>query len=351
MYLSAEKRRPRARRAASTEASATVSPAVDGTPDSQLTTGIDTTSTNAALDLEIMADALLNNANDTFPNHVDARDFTLKKAQLATTKPYLMHEMLAAAGLYRFSKDSSRRELMTRALYHQSEALRLIQSSHLSSAATDDSLALLFFTSLAALCGLAEPALCDTHDESFDPIEKILHAFQLSRGIATLVMPCWSDLRQTWAWPAIESQIEAGSDITPQPQSIPGYSYLRCLAFGLESEKSRQACLKALEFTLGAISLMKQRKDASMSRRLVTSWPIETGPAFHELLAERRPVSLVVISYYAVLLKIGTGLWWIGHLPEAIIKHVAVTLGEEWADFISWPKSIISDDTGGSATP
>lgn len=298
-----------------------------------------------------MADALLNNANDMCPDHVDAREFTLRRAHLAATKPYLMHEMLAFTGLYLFYKDSSRRELMARALHHQSEALRLIQSVDLSSATADDNLALLFFASTAALCGLAEPALCDTHDETFDPIGKILHAFQLSRGITTLVMPCWSDLRQTWAWPIIESQIEAGSDLTAQPQSIPGYTYIRCLAFGLESEEDRQACLQALDFTLGSISLLQQRKDMGMSWRLVTSWPIETGATFHELLTERRPVALVIISYYAVLLKMGTGIWWVGQLPEAIIRRVVVTLGKEWADFISWPKLIILGDIGDLATP
>lgn len=294
-----------------------------------------------------MADAFLNETNATFSNHVDTQDFMFKMAQLATTKAYLMHEMLAVSGLHRFSKDEARRELMTRALYHQSEALRLVQSQ-LESVSKDDCLALLFFTSHAALCGLAEPAFCDIHDESFDPIGKSLHAFQLSRGITTLIMPHWPVLRQTWAWPVIASQIEAGSDLTPQPQSIPGYTHLRCLAFGLERETDRKACFKAIDFTIGAVSLIQQRNDVSMSRRLVTSWPMETGTTFHELLSERRPVSLVIIAYYAVLLKTGAGLWWVGRLPEALIEQVMQSLGEEWADFISWPISVIQ---GNASTP
>lgn len=320
-----------------------VSPVTQGTPDSQLATEIQTQTSNTALDLELMADALLNNVNDTFPDHVDTREFTFKKAQLATTRPYLMHEMLAVSGLHRFSKDTSRREIMTRALYHQSEALRLIQSQ-LGSVSLEEDLAMLFFTSYTAVCGLAEPAFCDIHDELFDPVEKILHAFQLSRGITALVVPRWSNLRQMWAWPAIASQIEAGNDLTPQPKSVPGYTHLRCLAFGLECETDRQACFKALDFTLGAISLVQQREDVSMSRRLVTSWPIETGATFHGLLNERRPVSLVIIAYYAALLKLGVGLWWVGKMPEALVKRVIASLGEEWADFITWPKSVILGD-------
>jgi len=296
-----------------------------------------------------MLDAFWNDTDNLLPDHVDARDFMFKMAQLATTKAYLMHEVLAVAGLRRFSKDQTRRELTTRALYHQSEALRLVQFQ-LESVSEDDCLALLFFTSYAALCGLAEPAFCDIHDESFDPIGKALHAFQLSRGVTTLIMPHWSVLRQTWAWPAVASQMEAGSDLNPQPQSIPGYTHLRCLAFGLERETDRQACLKALEITLGAISLIQRREDVSMSRRLVSSWPMETGTTYHDLLAERRPVSLVIIAYYAVLLKIGAGLWWVGRLPEALIEQVVTLLGAEWADFISWPRSVIQGDASTTAT-
>ena len=294
-----------------------------------------------------MADALLANMDNTFPDHVDTQEFMFKQARLAATKPYLMHEMLAFAGLHRFSKDKARRELMTRALYHQSEALRLIQFQ-LESGSEDDCLALLFFTSYAALCGLAESAFCDTHDETFDPIERLLHAFQLSRGTTTVVMPQVSLLRQTWAWPFIESQIAAGSDLTPRPQSIPGYTHLRCLALGLERETDRQACLKALDITLGAISLIQQREDVSMSRRLITAWPMEISPTFLGLLSERRPVALVIIAYYAVLLKTGSGLWWVGRLPEALIEQVVASLGDEWADFISWPKSVVQGDASAS---
>ena len=295
-----------------------------------------------------MADAFLNATDVQLPQCADTRDFMFNMAQLATTKAYLMHEMMAVSGLRLFSKAQARRELMTRALHHQSQALRLVQHQ-LESFSEDSCLALLFFTSYAALCGLAEPAFCDIHDESFDPIGKCLHAFQLSGGITTLIRPHWPFLRQTWAWPAITSQIEAGSDLTPQPQSIPGYTHLRCLAFGLERETDRQACLKALDFTLGAISLIQQRNDVSMSRRLVTSWPIETGTTFHGLMCERRPVSLVIIAYYAVLLKTGAGVWWVGGLPDALIEQVTTSLGEEWAEFVSWPRSVIQGDINTTA--
>lgn len=304
---------------------------------------------NTVLDLEFMTEALLCET-DMFPNILDSHDFMRNQAQLATSKPYLMHEMLAVAGLRLYARTRERRELMGRALFHQSEALRLVQPV-LESATEEHTLALLFFASYAALCGLAEPAFFDDPDDRSDPLEKMLHAFQLSRGIRALVSPHWSSLPQTWAWPVIQSQIEAGNDLVPQMDSVPGYAYVRCLVLGLEAETDRQACTKALEFTLGSISLLQQREDTSMCRRLVTSWAIETGSDFHTLLSERRPVSLVILAYYAVMLKIGFGLWWVGKWPEVLIRHIDATLPRGWAEFLEWPKSIVLNTAPGSASP
>jgi hypothetical protein len=73
-----------------------------------------------------MAEALLNEAEHDLSDGLTARDYARNLAQLAVTKPCLMHEMLAFHGLHLFAKDGSRRELITRALFHQSEALRLV---------------------------------------------------------------------------------------------------------------------------------------------------------------------------------------------------------------------------------
>jgi len=301
--------------------------------------------------MELMAEALLNEAEHFPCDQLTARDYSRNLAKLAIATPYLMHELLAVHGLRLFAHDTTRRDLMTRALFHQSEALRLVQP-HLIATTRGDSLALFLFTTYAAVCGLAEPALCGIHNDSLDPLEKMLRDFQLSRGIVLLVEPIWSELPHTWVWPVIRSQIEAGSDLVPRAQDVPNYTYLRCLAFGSESGPSRKACLKALEFTLNSISLVQQRRDDCMSRRLVTSWPIETGTEFHALLTERRPVSLVILAYYAVLLKLGTGLWWIGKWPEALLDHISAILSEEWAEFLKWPKMIVLDSaTEATTTP
>jgi len=296
----------------------------------------------STLDLELMATLCLGDLSDVFPPNVNGPDLSRKIMRLAITTPFLMHQMLALSAFRIFADDTNRKELMTRASYHQNEALILVKP-YLGSATEEHSLALLFFSSLAAVSSLAEPALSidETQAEDFDPIEITRHAFQLSRGIMTVVAPFWSYIRQTWAWPAIQGEIEAGNDVTPQPKGTPAYVYLRSLAFGLDSAEARQACLDAGTQILESISLMQQREDASMSRRIVTAWPAVTGAVFHSLLAERRPVALVVLAHYAAALRLGTGLWWIGRWPIVLFSHIEKVLGTEWTDFLEWPKSII----------
>jgi hypothetical protein len=94
------------------------------------------------------------------------------------------------------------------------------------------------------------------------------------------------------------------------------------------------------------LSLVQQCEDVSLSRRLVTSWPIEVDAEFHLLLANRKPVSLVILAHYAALLSLGTGLWWVGRWPVLLLEHISSALGEDWAEFLAWPRNIVFNGSG-----
>lgn len=292
-----------------------------------------------------MANVFTGGLVDVFPSDGTCSSLLQEFVKLALATPYLLHEVLAMSALRLFAVNAARQELILRASYHQAEALRLVQP-HVEAVTQDQSLPLLFFSSFVAISGIAEAAL-DAHvhcdDETFDPIAKTTHSFQLSRGTMALVTPHWAHIRGTWAWNIISSQIEASSGLTAMPTQIPAYTAVRSLAFGVEPDTSRKACLRAVDLTFDALSLVSQREDAAVSMRVVSAWPIEVGDDFHLLLAERRPVSLVILAYYAALLRLGTGLWWVGRWPGLLLEHIVSTLGEEWEEFLAWPRSVVLD--------
>lgn len=297
------------------------------------------------LDLELMSNVMMGGLLDVLPAMQDSSGLLSNFIQLALATPYLLHELLAVSALHLYAEHGSREELVLRASYHQKEALSLVQPD-ITSIPEERALPLLFFSSFAAVSALAEAAFDPRRHHDFDPIAKTTHAFQLSRGIMAMLTPHWSYIRKTWAGPVIRSEIEAGSDLTPSPQDIPTYTILRSLAFGVEPNHKRKACLEAVDITLSSLSLLQQSDDASLSRRLATAWPIECDAAFHSLLAESKPVSLIILAHYAALLKLGTGLWWTGSLPGMLLGSIDHVLGEEWAEFLDWPKSIVLDDRG-----
>lgn len=299
-----------------------------------------------ALDLELMANVFMGGLVDVFPSDETSSSLLHCVIKLAFETPYLLHEVLACSALRLFAEHTSRRDLLTRASYHQNEALALVQP-RISSTTDEECLPLLFFSSMAAICGLADAAL-DSHktsDSNFDPISATTHTFQLNRGIMAVITPHWQYIRQSWAWPLVKRQIDAGADLKPMPGTIPTYAILRSLAFGLEPDQARRACIAAVEVTLGSISLVRQRDDVSMSQRLATSWSVELDAGFHELLAKRNTVSLVVLAHYAALLSLGTGLWWVGRWPTLLLEQIENVLGEEWAEFLAWPRDVIFRDS------
>ena len=287
-----------------------------------------------------MANAMMGDTLGNVSLGQDCPNFTRNFVQLALATPYLLHEMLAVCALRLFAAHSTREELIMRASYHQNEALALVRPD-ITSVPEERALPLLFFSSLAALCAFAEAAFDPHKHDDLDPIAQVIHVFRLGRGIMAVVAPHWSYIHGTWAGPIIRSDIEAGSHLTPSPQSIPTYTMLRSLAFGVEPPATRQACLKAVDVTLCSLSLVRQSEDASLSRRLATAWPIECDPAFHSILAERKPVSLIILAHYAALLRLGSGLWWAGNMPYLLLESIDSTLGEEWEEFLAWPKSVI----------
>lgn len=296
-----------------------------------------------------MANVFMGGLVDILPPYGTTSSLLHEFVKLAIATPYLLHEMLAISALRLYSEHHSRLELLVRASFHQAEALRLVQP-HVEAVTQDHALPLLFFSSFVAISGIAEAALDirAESDHASNPIGTTTHSFQLSRGTMALVTPHWSYIRQTWAWSIISSQIESGSDLTALPRQMSAYTSIRSLAFGVEPDTARKACLLAVDLTFNCLSLVSQREDAAVSTRLVSAWPIEVGDDFHSLLAERRPVSLVILAYYAALLRLGTGLWWVGRWPTLLLEHIVSTLGGDWDEFLAWPKSVVlgSDSPG-----
>jgi hypothetical protein len=173
-----------------------------------------------------------------------------------------------------------------------------------------------------------------------DPIDDILNSFLMTRGIKTILLRKW--------------QLEGAPDPDPGPElddcdplkqdlvaKYPPYSVIRSLITKhCPSEADRHVCLDATRKVFSFTAILEEEPDAHQDARLVQVWPIEIERRFIDMLTERRPIALLILGYYSALMKLRSHTMWPFHRwPEIILRRVNEFLGQQWAQYLEWPKA------------
>jgi hypothetical protein len=299
------------------------------------------------LDLEVYHHLVYHYSASVIPEAKLRSDAFQRLLEHSLSCDFLMHSFMALSALHLYSRNTSRSEVFDRACYLQGIAIQHVQPV-IANLRQEDSMAALLFSSNTSAFGLAEYMLNPHHDDT-DPIDKIIECFQLSRGIKIVVSPYWPYLTKTWLKTlfrtnpedaAHENQIRAtlGSE-------YPTYSMVRSLAFGQEDAERRKCCLETIEGVFTSIgALSKHPEDYPTSGYLVNQWIVTLPPVFKDMLVERRPIALIILAYWAVLSSINPRPWHLRGLAEVLIARIETILGDEWAEFLRWPKDRVMEN-------
>jgi hypothetical protein len=68
---------------------------------------------------------------------------------------------------------------------------------------------------------------------------------------------------------------------------------------------------------------------------------IVVGPAYTELLVQRKPEALVILGDFAVILHKLRACWTVGDAGKLLLVVVEAHLKEQWLVTLSWPKSLL----------
>ncbi|KAI4763667.1 hypothetical protein E4T52_04370 [Aureobasidium sp. EXF-3400] len=290
------------------------------------------------LDLELYHHFVYHYSASLVPDPELRAEIFEKVLEHSLSYDFLIHNFMALSALHMYSKDRFRSELFDRACYLQGVAIQLVQPV-IANLRQRDSIAALMFSSHTSAFGLAEYMLNPHHDDT-DPIDKIVECFQLSRGIKLVVSPHWPYLSQTWLNRLFRSGSGNEDRIRATLASIfPTYSMVRSLAFGQEDADRRKCCLETIEdiFTFIGAS-MHHPQDYPTSAHLIDQWAVKLPPVFKDMLVERKPIALIILAYWAVLTSINPRPWHLRGLAEVLIARIQDILGEEWAEFLRWPR-------------
>lgn len=91
------------------------------------------------------------------------------------------------------------------------------------------------------------------------------------------------------------------------------------------------------------MNLRESGVDPIMKLRIIT-WFTFVPRRFIEIAQEKRPRCLIILSYYAMFLKLAVAVWWIAGIGQRTLVDITAHLGIDWVDLLRIPLGAISFD-------
>jgi hypothetical protein len=256
-----------------------------------------------------------------------------------------------------YDRQPARTDLLSRASRHQHHALALV-CPHLSNLDQHNVHAVLRFAFLVSIVALGQPLYQPNAQSQHgqDPIDDILHSFNMVRGIKFVTERKWQLAGETTAFCA--GRGPRLDDEDPFHQSLaskyPPYRALRALVAKTcaldddSNDADRLASLDALRKVFSFTALIESQPNLHPHARLMQVWPLELDARFMAMLSARRPVALLILGCYTALLKLRAGgAWPFGAWPGLVLRRIREVLGREWEGGLRWAVGRVMGDGAG----
>lgn len=291
-------------------------------------------------DLELMHHYCLESYKSISQDDAFAQPFQKEVPKIALSHPFLMHGVLALSALHLayLNKNGDRvNEYDELAAGHQTLALALFRKE-LDNITPSNSAALFVFSSIATVLAFASPQISGMH--SLSPIDEMLQISTLCRGIAEILQTSrgWlENSSDSWVTDMLSSRKRSSKMQSPpadiEAKLAPVYKLNADLTrTGLNIQEA-----VACEEAISELSHVFQRLNSGYQDLSVFRWPIVIKPVLFSLLRDRRPLALVVLAHFCILLHKVSDRWWLESWPRLLLQSIHDRLDVSWREHIQWP--------------
>ncbi|KAI9035036.1 Zn(II)2Cys6 transcription factor domain-containing protein [Aspergillus affinis] len=265
--------------------------------------------------------------------HENVSDMDISLSEMmkhSLTAPYLINELLALAALHLSTICAQRRDFYRHhAIQLQTHALRIFHEMN-SEVNSETVVPLFLFTSFLGL-----HMLCDTlinRGGNFDEfLDNFVHYLRVHRGSRTVIGAHWDLLAETPLWPILQDQTSRLNQQTSLDLDC-NRLFKLIRTSGLDPSTSHN-----YEETIETLRLAKAPSKNGATSLGIFTWPVVVPSAYIDLLAERKPEALVILSHYAILLHSRRDTWMFSDAGQFMIQSINQQLGPEWADWLTGP--------------
>ncbi|KAF2271972.1 uncharacterized protein EI97DRAFT_427256 [Westerdykella ornata] len=326
--------------------------------------------THTALIVHLLTTKELFTLGDSVPDHAGGITYGL---EIGLSHPYLLHALLAFSARHLAhvhhepsifpSTDGAASEASgiytQQAIALQTRAIALFKEACHGSVPVplnqSNCVPILLFSSVLGHHHLAD-TLAKRPAGGLEPfLSHYTHCIEMHRGIYTIARTAWPMLLQN---ERLEPVLTASAGLTSREPRGSECETLKML-FSSEQdvcghnqeytdEAERQACLTAIRYLqvgfdaiLAANTADGQAATEQSRYHMVFSWTMLVPAQFTRLLAAKRPETLVVLGYYAILLHYARGLWQVKDAGTYIFGIIEEYLGPAWSQWLAYPRAMI----------
>ncbi|KAJ5753533.1 uncharacterized protein N7511_007686 [Penicillium nucicola] len=252
--------------------------------------------------------------------------------------PYLMNQILAFAALHLSVIHTTRQEFYQ---YHSSQlqthALSEFNGGNLDVSA-DTCVPMFLFSSCLAMHVLAEKLLF--RPDSFeDFLDHFVQSLRMHRGVRAVTNKSWHLLLQSPLKPLLEIEQMILDQSTSGNECVELLAHLDAIYDPVIDSIYRQT-IEDLQKAFNA-----SRSPLSNFSRIgpIIFWPVNITPEYIDLLSERRPEALAVLSHFGALLHLHREIWTFGNSGLYLISSISNYLGPQWESWLRWPNTFMHE--------
>lgn len=265
-------------------------------------------------------------------------DSSIDLIKCVLTAPFLMNQILALSALHLSILCPEKQEFYK----HHASQLQTHALSGFNSVQMDVTPAtcvpMFFFSSILAMHVLSEKLLYRPPTfENF--LDDFIHSLRMHRGVRAVTNQSWPLLLETPLKSFLEAEGNALEQATPGTECLELLSFVDAIPFDSAIGNTYRT---AAEYLQTAFNGCRKPSPHASAISPMMSWLVTVPPAYIDLLSERRPEALVILSYFAVLLHNHHETWIAGDSGLYLISSINEYLGPSWEFYLRWPNSFLN---------
>ncbi|KAH8691165.1 hypothetical protein BGW36DRAFT_305166 [Talaromyces proteolyticus] len=254
------------------------------------------------------------------------------------TASYLMNQVLAFSALHLSVVHPDKREFYQ---YHaaqlQTHALSEFNGAKLD-ISPENCVPIFLFSSCLAMHVLSEKLLFRPHDfEAF--LDHFIQSLRMHRGVRAVTSESWHLLLQSPLKSLLENEgkrLEHGSS---RHEFLELLALVDAMSFDPAIDTAYRHTIEDLQ---KAYNGSRSPPSDFSTIGPIISWPVIIPSGYVELLSERRPEALAILSHFGVLLHMHREVWTFGNSGLYLISSINEYLGPQWENWLRWPNSFLN---------